>query len=89
MRYASRTDGNQPDIIHALKRIGASVYYMKQPLDLLVGYRGKNFILEVKMPREDLNGEQTNFCLRWCGSYHVVHTVEEAIAAVIGPEALK
>ena len=52
MRRAARIDRNQPEIVEALRKLGASV----QPLhtvhdsvpDLLIGYQGRNFLLEVK-----------------------------------------
>jgi|GEM_PF-5567154 len=52
MRRSARIDRNQPEIVEALRKLGASV----QPLhtahdgipDLLVGYQGRNFLLEVK-----------------------------------------
>ena len=56
MRRAARIDRNQPDIIKALRYAGATV----QPThtlgkgcpDLLVGFRGENFLLEIKDGRK-------------------------------------
>ena len=52
MRRAAKIDANQPDVIAALRAMGASV----QPMhtvgggvpDLLVGFRGQTLLIEVK-----------------------------------------
>lgn len=52
MRRAARIDDNQPQIIAALRKVGAQV----QPMhavgggfpDLAVGFQGKTFLIEVK-----------------------------------------
>ena len=41
MRYAARSDANQSEIVAALRASGASVFVLKLPVDLLVGYAGK------------------------------------------------
>lgn len=51
-RYSAKVDRNQSEIVAALRAVGASV----QPLhsvgagcpDLLVGFRGQNWLIEVK-----------------------------------------
>ena len=52
MRKAARIDRNQPEIVDALRKRGASVALLHTAHDgipdLLVGYKGKNFLLEVK-----------------------------------------
>lgn len=52
MRRAARRDGNEPEIVAALRAAGASVSALNGDgiPDLLVGYRGETFLLEVKLP---------------------------------------
>ena len=37
-RYATRRDANEPDIIAALRKIGAEVEQFDEPVDLCVGW---------------------------------------------------
>lgn len=48
MRHAARVDSNQADIVAALRSAGASVWIVKLPVDLLVGYQGKTVLVECK-----------------------------------------
>lgn len=88
-RYALRKDANQADVVEALRAIGASVKPLHQPLDLLVGYRGKTYLIEVKRPdkkgwRSEKTKEQINFIATWRGQYAIVYTAAEAIEVVTG-----
>lgn len=87
LRTASRVDANQPDICRALKRIGCSILYthqLKNCFDILVGYRGRTFLIEIKAsPKEKLTPGEAEFRDTWRGSpYHIVTSVDEAIALV-------
>ena len=91
LRTASRIDANQPAIVAALRGIGASVLHLhqlKNCFDLLVGYRGRTFLMEVKDPaqpssKRQLTEGEAQFKAKWRGStYHVVHTQDEAISIV-------
>lgn len=50
MRFARQRDANEPAIVRALQAVGASVSKQneKGAPDLLVGFRGETFLLEVK-----------------------------------------
>jgi len=51
MQRASRIDRNQPEIVKALRKVGATVLItsqLKNAFDILVGYQGKTFIVEIK-----------------------------------------
>lgn len=56
MRTKSRVDKNQPQIVKGLRRVGAVVIHChelkKDTFDLLVGFRGTLFVLEVKNPED-------------------------------------
>ena len=100
MRRAALIDSNQPEIVEALRRIGCFVvltHQLKCLFDILVFYRGKTFVIEIKntdyLPkvydRERLektltDGERkTMNAIQDTGnSYWIVATVEEAIEIV-------
>lgn len=84
-RYAARVDGNQAEIVKALRGIGCSVEIIGRPVDLLVGYRALNFLLECKRPgcenRKDQQ-KQRDWMAGWRGQVRVVRSAEEAIRVV-------
>ena len=54
-----------------------------RPVDLLVGYRGKTFLLEVKGKKGRMTPLQKEFFEAWGGDTAVVvRTVEEALDVV-------
>lgn len=52
IRRAARRDDNEPDIVQALEAVGATVQLLsvRGVPDLLVGWRGQMWPLEVKLP---------------------------------------
>lgn len=101
MRYASMVDGNANEITNALRAWGATVQSLAKigagAPDLLVGFRGKEFLLEIKDPRQDhgrrkpglrSHGSKTverqiAWTESWAGSkVVVVHSVQEALIAL-------
>lgn len=48
MRRAARTDSTQAEIVAALRAMGATVWVIGLPLDLLCGYRGHTLLIECK-----------------------------------------
>lgn len=90
-RYATRRDANEPQIIEALEAAGATVFRLERPVDLLVGYRGRTLLLEVKRPLGPKGGEkdrtltvaQRRFNARWAGDpVRIVRTPLEAVDAL-------
>jgi len=84
MRHAARIDVNQAAIVAALRAQGASVYLIKLPVDLLVGYGGKTALVEVKNSasrygRNGLNANQASWLATWRGG--TVATVDSVEAA--------
>ena len=90
MRNAARTDSNQAEIAKALRDIGVQVEYIKLPVDLLlwVPRRQRWELMEVKTPEGRLTKDQVDFIARSLGPVHVVHSVREALDAVVGAEAI-
>lgn len=77
-----QSDGNEAEIIDALERVGATVEKIGRPLDLLVGYQGRTFLLEVKTARGAIRPSQSEFIARWRGHAVVVRSVDAALAAI-------
>ena len=48
---ALRVDENQKAIVKALEQVGAFVWIIGRPVDLLVGFRGMTILMEVKNPK--------------------------------------
>lgn len=91
MRRAAKVDANQAEIVAALRAVGATV----QPLhavgqgcpDLLVGYRGINFLLEVKDGEKPpsarkLTPDQVSWHDTWRGSSWVVMNPKMALQVI-------
>ena len=75
---------NQGEIVKALKKIGASVWVIGLPVDLLVGFRGHTYLMEVKDgPKRRLTPLQADFFENWSGSTLCrVDGVEAALRAL-------
>lgn len=87
-KYRAKRDRNESEMLKALKTIpGLSVVALsaKDVPDLLIGYLGANFLVEVKNKkgRNRLQKGQSEFIASWNGQAAVVHTLEE-ILAILG-----
>ncbi len=80
--FNAKRDANEGEIVDALEAIGCIVLRLDKPLDLLVGYRGYNYLIEVKMPKGKLTKDQKKFIPPWRGQLAVVRTPEQAIDVV-------
>jgi Holliday junction resolvase len=85
MRRAAKRDIAEPEIITALTRCGFSVYRLNQPVDLLAGYRGVNYLIECKSGSKGyaraLNENQQEFAAQWNGApVFVLRSQDDAIA---------
>ena len=85
--YRSRRDKNHAEIRDALREFGASVADTASlgdgfP-DLVVGWNGVNYLLEVKSGNGKLTPLEQQFAEDWRGQVITVRTVEESIALVI------
>jgi len=69
MRHAKRVDANQDQIVVALRAAGAYVWIISLPVDLLVGYKGHTFLVEIKTDaKQRLTALQKDFFQNWGGS---------------------
>jgi len=86
-RYASRADGNQAEIVAALRRAGASVTSLHRVgqgcPDLLVGYRGITYLMEVKTDNGKLTEPEDKFIREWEGlEVAVIHHPDDALTVI-------
>ena len=89
MRTAARTDKNHAEVVAALRKVGASVQSLasigKGCPDLLVGYHGILYLMEIKdgsnVPSKQLlNPDQKKWHDAWTGSpVYVVRSIEQAL----------
>ena len=79
--YGAKRDHNELEIVNALRAIGASVAHLssKGIPDLLVSFRNKLYLMEVKKPKGKLTPDQIKFHKSWKGEIYIVRTVQEAI----------
>jgi len=84
---AKRTDGNQAEIVQALRRVGCTVQDLHAVghgcPDVVVGRAGQTYLLEIKNgDRARLNSREQRWHNEWRGQVAVVRTVEDALRAV-------
>ena len=86
MRRDAKKDDNQDAIVKALRAIGCTVYYIKEPVDLLVGFRGRSFVLEIKNPEKSwkLTPQQVEFFRDFTGEAYIVEDDGQALMAATG-----
>ena len=93
--YAQKRDSNEADIVAALRSVGAMIRFLHEPCDLLVGFQGRWFLMEVKAneakAKADERGQnktqRTQRAFREEAQFHgcpapVVWTSEMALAAI-------
>jgi len=93
MKTAARVDSNQNEIVTALRKIGAvvlSIAQVKKAFDILVGFRGKLFMMEIKDGSKPKSQRKLTSGERGCKvafesvgvKYHIITSVDEAIRTV-------
>jgi hypothetical protein len=91
MRHAAKIDANQPEIVNALRDVGATVLPMHSlghgAPDLAVGWQGRCYLLELKdgtLPpsRRKLTPDELKWHEAWRGHVAVVMNVDEALQAI-------
>lgn len=103
--HSNKRDSNEPDIVQALLGAGATVTRLGDSgvPDLLVGYRGKTYLLEVKLPlgprggksarreheggRGDMTAAQVKWWDAWTGEAPVIVRNVDEALAAIGARA--
>jgi len=87
MRRRAKVDQNQPMIVRDLRNAGATVQSLSQMgagvPDLLVGWRGSNFLFEIKDPmrkpsERNLTDDEKAWHFAWRGQVHKIETTADA-----------
>jgi len=85
MRHAKKVDANQEQIVSALRAAGAYVWIISLPVDLLVGYKGHTFLVEIKSTsKKRLTPLQADFFKNWCGGTLARIDTPDAALRMIG-----
>ena len=86
MRQIARTDSNQSLIVDALRKAGCSVAITATIgdgfSDLVVGYNGVNYLMEVKGHFGKHTPDQLEFIANWKGQVCTVRSVEMALEVI-------
>ena len=76
-----RSDGNKAGIRDALLAVGASVYESDW-VDLVVGYRRRTYLIEVKTKTGKLNPSQQELFDTWRGHYSICRSPDDALRVI-------
>ncbi len=75
-RYAKRRDAAEPEVFTTLRQCGFSVEPLDRPVDALVGFRRRMWLVEVKSGHKGyakaLNPNQQKFSDQWRGPEIVI-----------------
>lgn len=85
-----KRDSVHSEIVAALREVGATVCDLAAVgggvPDILVGYRGHNYLMEIKTPKHGTKAgtaqRQTEWHTLWRGSAHYVRSVDEAYKVI-------
>ena len=88
-KYARKRDENELGIVLALEMVGATVVQLDKPVDLLVGFRGIDFQMEVKNGKQPkswqrITPDQAEHIQAWQGREVAVVTSIDHALKVIG-----
>lgn len=89
-----RSDINQPELVKQIRSIPHTTVFVTSSLgngfpDIICGYRGKNFLFEIKNPKRQLKNRltkaQTEFMKQWKGQVAVVDSIESVVKILNNP----
>jgi len=77
----AKRDANEASVFAILRAHGLSVYPLDLPLDAVVGYGGRTYLVEVKDgPKAPMRPKQVEFFRDWPGHAVVIRDDDEAVA---------
>jgi hypothetical protein len=84
LRHKASLDANHVEIVQALRQCGATVVDLakvgKGCPDLLVGFRGKTYLMEIKTAKGYVRATQEQFFRSWAGGrIAVIRSFDEAL----------
>lgn len=95
MRRSGKRDHNHSAIVQAFRAMGASVLDLGSVgsgcPDILIGWRGKNFLVEIKdgdkvLSKQKLTPQQGPWISKWAGQVIVANSIEDAMTKVATAE---
>ena len=87
-RRAARIDANQQSIVNALRKVGAVVWIIRIPADILIFYRGHWQPAEIKdgakppSERRLTASQRADHALLPAGAIPIIESVDDALALV-------
>lgn len=89
-RRAARVDGNQPELVRKIRKLGFSVHIVSQLknfCDIIVGGQGKNWLFEIKDPGQpagsrELTEGEAEFHKGWKGQVDIIETIDDFIKII-------
>jgi len=84
-RRNAKVDANQKEIVHAVSALdGVTVEVIGKPLDLVIGYEGRTYIVEIKNPdgKDKLEPDQETFFKTWTGHAAVARTAADCLRII-------
>lgn len=91
----ARTDANQTQVVNAFRMFGCSVQHLhtigKGCPDILVGYKGKNYLFEIKdgdkpQSQRRLTEDEMKWHKLWTGQVKVIDSVDFVKRFIDDPE---
>ena len=81
MYHRQRSDTNQAGIVDELRALGCKVLVVsaREKWDLQVGFRGRNYMFEIKQPGKKLRPAQQEFHDAWRGQIDRVESLEDCL----------
>lgn len=87
-RFNPKRDANEKEIVDFMRLNGLSVERLNTPLDLLIGWNKKNYLVEIKMKGKGLNDNQINFTNEWQGQFIVIDSIDQALKFIDGVKSI-
>ncbi len=90
-RYDAATDGNQKDVVDAVRACGISCEIIRWPCDLACGWDGKTYLYELKVEgkRKITTKKQKEMDTEWRGHFKVVCSAQEIVDDIRGPSRIR
>lgn len=90
MPHRKRIDDNQTEIVKALRSAGATVRIVSSVsnfVDIVVGFRGQNYLMEVKDGNKPPSGQkltpgEEKFQGEWKGNVSNINSIDSALASI-------
>jgi len=89
LSHANTRDAIEPEVCAALRQLGIPFEKLNHrgAPDLLIGWRGRNLLIELKRPGGKLTPAQERFHSRWRGQVCICRSIDEVIE-LINPSAI-